>query len=443
MRIAFVVDIFPSMSESFVLAQITGLLDRGHDVVVYALRDPGDGRVHDDVSRYGLDRRVRYVRQPAVPKGRRRVQMAGWIAAGLCRRPKTVARGLWYDLRQKRGFDYLPLCYLLDCLGERFAVVQAHFGPAGNNSILLRRTGVTRRLVTAFHGYDVTSTVRQYGANVYDDLFAAGDLFTYNSRSTYEKLLALGCPPDKMTWLPMGVPLHRIDFRVRQPDPDGRVLVLSVGRLVEMKGREYAIRAMARVIRRHPHVRYVIVGDGPLRSALEGLIVEEDMVGRIELLGWVDDATLAGLYGQAHLFLHPSVVAADGNTEGQGVVLLEAQAHGLPIVATRHGAFPETVLDGQSGFLVPERDVSALVDRLEYLIDRPDQWPAMGAAGRAHVAAHYDQNKLNRQQEQWYEHVLTGRAITPLELPSGSSPSDRWPYTQGNNGQEQHHEPNS
>ena len=92
--------------------------------------------------------------------------------------------------------------------------------------------------------------------------------------------------------------------------------------------------------------------------------------------------------------------------EGQGVVLLEAQAYGLPVVATNHSAFPETVLDRVSGFLVPERDIDALAERLEYLIANPQNWPQIGKSGRQHVEQHYNIKVLNQRLAQIY-HKLT------------------------------------
>ena len=98
----------------------------------------------------------------------------------------------------------------------------------------------------------------------------------------------------------------------------------------------------------------------------------------------------------AHIFVLTSV-SIEGDQEGQGLVLQEAQACGLPVVATQHGAFPEGILAGQSGFLVPERDVNALTDRLGFLIEHPEMWPAMGRYGRAFVEAGYDIRQLNRE----------------------------------------------
>ena len=76
--------------------------------------------------------------------------------------------------------------------------------------------------------------------------------------------------------------------------------------------------------------------------------------------------------------------------EGTPVVLMEAQACGLPVVSTYHSGIPEVVKDGESGFLVPEKDVDALAEKMEYLINHPELWPKMGEAGRKHIERNYN-----------------------------------------------------
>jgi colanic acid/amylovoran biosynthesis glycosyltransferase len=100
---------------------------------------------------------------------------------------------------------------------------------------------------------------------------------------------------------------------------------------------------------------------------------------------------------EAHVFLLPSVIAADGDEEGTPTVLAEASCAGLPVLSTRHSGIPEMVLDGRTGFLVPERDVAALADRLEELLARPELWAEMGREGRRHVEAEFDVRKLNQR----------------------------------------------
>jgi colanic acid/amylovoran biosynthesis glycosyltransferase len=193
----------------------------------------------------------------------------------------------------------------------------------------------------------------------------------------------------------VGVRLGPDQFRPRTLDPGEAVTILTVARLVEKKGLEYGIRAVARLKAAHSSVRYRIAGDGELRPRLQSLIRELDLESEVTLLGSRTMAQVAELYRSSHLFLLPSVTAGDGDMEGQGLVLQEAQAAGLPVVSTRHNGIPEGVRDGETGFLVPERDPAALAERLSYLVEHPEVWPAMGRAGRALVEAEFDIEILN------------------------------------------------
>jgi len=93
--------------------------------------------------------------------------------------------------------------------------------------------------------------------------------------------------------------------------------------------------------------------------------------------------------------------------EGQGVVLAEAQAYGRPVIATKHNAFPDSIVEGKSGFLVPEKDVDALVEKLRYLIENPQIWAEMGRCGRVFVEEHFDSKVLNTRLERMYIDLLT------------------------------------
>src|SRR5207237_5908880 len=132
-----------------------------------------------------------------------------------------------------------------------------------------------------------------------------------------------------------------------------------------------------------------IVGDGPLRKKLEALVARLGLENAVVFRGALEGEAVRGLMDQAHLFVLASV-SVEGDQEGQGLVLQEAQAAGLPVVATLHGALPEGLLPDESGFLVPERNVDALAERLDYLVRHPELWPALGRAGRKHLETYYD-----------------------------------------------------
>jgi colanic acid/amylovoran biosynthesis glycosyltransferase len=181
---------------------------------------------------------------------------------------------------------------------------------------------------------------------------------------------------------------------------------LTVGRLVEKKGLEYAVRAVALARRTCPNLRYEIIGDGPLRPALGELVDKLNLAPIVSLLGAADCDFVRRKMAATDLFMLPSVTANDGDQEGIPVSLMEAQACGLPVLSTRHSGIPELVADGESGFLVAERDVEALASRLTYLIEHPESWPRMGRAGRTIVESRFNIEALNRDLLQIYEHAI-------------------------------------
>ncbi len=182
---------------------------------------------------------------------------------------------------------------------------------------------------------------------------------------------------------------------------------MTIARLVEKKGVAYAIEAVARLVSSGKRITYdVIGGDGGLRRDLERLIEDLGVWAYVRLLGWKNHDEVLRLLQNAHILVAPSVTATNGDQEGIPNVIKEAMALGLPVISTLHSGIPELVEDGKSGFLVPERDVDSLADRLAYLIDHPERWPEMGQLGRKYVEEHYDINTLNDSLVEIYQRLL-------------------------------------
>lgn len=412
MRIAFLVDQFPSLSETFILNQITGLLDRGHDVDIYPDKANNIAHITPEVSRYQCQERTYFVEYPS-SRSRRILKGVGFFLGNFYKNPLVVLRSLnifKYNFSNngeqaamlKLFYSSIPLLNR-----QQYDIIHCHYGRNGNRAVLLREIGaLTGKIITTFHGYDVNSYIRQYGADVYKSLFQSGDLYTVNTTFTASQAIALGCPENKIVTLPVGVDISKYSFRGRKVLHGETVNILTVARLVEKKGIEYSLRAFAKLVQKYPNIMYQIVGEGPMRESLENLIAELSLGDRVKLLGAKTPQELLELYGQSDIFVLSSVTAADGDREGQGLVLQEAQAIGLPVLSTLHNGIPDGVLDGISGFLVPERDVDALADKLEYLIAHPERWPEMGRAGRAYVEERYDINKLNDRLEEIYQQLL-------------------------------------
>jgi colanic acid/amylovoran biosynthesis glycosyltransferase len=182
--------------------------------------------------------------------------------------------------------------------------------------------------------------------------------------------------------------------------------VLSVARLVEKKGLDDGIRAIALARRAHPEIRYDIVGDGPLRGALAALIGALDQGEAITLHGSQSHARVREMMGQAQALLAPSRTAGDGDVEGLGVALLEAQAAGVPVIATRHGPFAGIITPGETGFLAAERTPDELARYLETLIERPELAATISAAGRSSVERRFTPDEITRQTETLYTALI-------------------------------------
>jgi glycosyltransferase involved in cell wall biosynthesis len=165
-------------------------------------------------------------------------------------------------------------------------------------------------------------------------------------------------------------------------------LVVFVGRFVEKKGCEYLIRALGQLRRSGHPVRAVLIGDGVLGPALRRL--SADVGAAADFAGFLPLAEVKGWLERAAVVAVPSVTASDGNSEGLPTVILEAQAMGTPIVATRHAGNAEGVAEGRSALLVDERDVESLARSIRFFVDNPGAVESYGAAGRSFVEQHFD-----------------------------------------------------
>jgi colanic acid/amylovoran biosynthesis glycosyltransferase len=262
------------------------------------------------------------------------------------------------------------------------------------------------KLIVTFRGHDISSYVDEYGTQVYDRLFKTGDFFLANCEFFRHRVIQLGCDERQIIVHGSGIDCSQFAFMPRSIGADGKIYIATTGRLVEKKGIEYCIRAIGKLAQIYPNLEYHIVGDGSLKQPFEQLVQELGIAHLVTLHGQKQQRELIEILNQCHIFVAPSVTAADGNQDAPVNVLKEAMAMGLPVVSTLHGGIPELVEDNVSGFLVPERNADALAEKLGLLIDQPDRWIPMGKAGRAYVEAHYDMNKLNNDLVELYQRLL-------------------------------------
>ena len=222
------------------------------------------------------------------------------------------------------------------------------------------------------------------------------------SRATADLAVRLGARPDRVVFVPPGV-----DVETYHPDPeagarvhqqhglDGRKVILTLGRLVARKGQDQVIRALPRVLEAVPQAVYLIAGSGPDRERLERLAEEVGVADRVIFAGRVPDGEVVAYYNGADVVAMPSREEPEtGDVEGFGMVFLEANACGKPVVGGRSGGVVDAVADGVTGFLVDPHDPADLAARLVTLLQDPDLARRMGEAGRERARREFAWGRL-------------------------------------------------
>jgi len=202
-----------------------------------------------------------------------------------------------------------------------------------------------------------------------------------------------GLKKEKFETIPFGVDTEF--FRPIKVEKNKKIFqILSVGYLIERKGFDYLIKAVDDVLKSHNEVKLKIVGSGPLENQIKILISELKLENVVEILSNISDEELLKTYNSSDLFVLPSIVDSQGNTEGLGVVLLEAMACKLPVIASNIGGIPDIVHDGKNGLLVPEKDIVALSKAIKETIENKDLCKNMGFNGYELVKGHFSWEQI-------------------------------------------------
>lgn len=399
MKILFVVEHFPALSETFVLNQVTGLLDLEHDVTVYAVGKPSGVVSHPDVEAYKLMARTISGAEVPASKITRLLQVIHhfpklYRACGL--RAFSAFNPLRHG-KQAINFGFLYSCLPLINRDTSFDVVHCHFGDKGLLALAWREMGlIAGPISTVFHAHELAGLSDKAGRQLYKPLLRSNTLLLPISRRWQQRLIHWGAQPVRTIVHHMGVDLTKFEYMPHSPRSDAPIQILSVGRLTEQKGYEYAIRAVALLQHMtNRELSYTIVGAGELEQELKKLVADLGIAGIVHFAGPQPQDVVCSYLRAAHIFLLPSVTAANGFQEGIPVALMEAMAAGIPVVTTRHSGIPELVEHEVTGFLADERDPQALATDMLRVISTPMIAEQVTAAARAKVENEFQTQRLN------------------------------------------------
>jgi colanic acid/amylovoran biosynthesis glycosyltransferase len=409
MKIAFLVEQFPSLSETFILDQVIGLIERGHEVDIYARNPQPDLEVNFNTEGQNIQNRIYY--HPYIT-GNYFIRLLKGIklaSSYIFKYPLPTLQALNVVKYGRRALSLKLLHQIvpfLNCGRPHYDIIYCHFGMNGIKGMHLRDLGVIQgKLCTVFHGFDLSAYLQEVGNSAYKSLFQSGDLFLPISDYWKQRLIELGCNEQKIIVHRMGIDVKQFTFNSRLPTT-GVIRIITIARLVEKKGVEYGIRAIAQVKQHIPNIEYIIVGDGPLRNNLKDLINKLNLQECVQLLGWKQRGEVISLLNHCHILLAPSITSQTGDQEGIPVVLMEAMAMGVLVISTWHSGIPELVEDRISGFLVPEQNSSALAQKIIDLIKSPEYWEEIEFQGRLQIEENFNKSKLDDRLIEIFQGLL-------------------------------------
>lgn len=407
-KVAFIVNKFPVLTETFILNQVTGLLNAGHDVQIYTHSIEDKDGIHPDIARYHLMERVHSFSYPW-NKLLRVLKAIYLLLIHFHKDPAKVLQSLNVFLYGTSVMSLKPFYYILPFLNTEYDIIHCHFGTNGPIGVLLKEMGVKGKIVTTFYGLDMSVLPKiENWHTTYKKLFREGDLFLVEGSHMRQELTKIGCPANKIRIQHIMVDRSNIAFRKRELKTiDEKFVMMFCGRFVEKKGLIYGLKALELLLPKYPNLEWRIIGNGELMPEIQQYIETHNLEKWVVLLGYQPHRVFIEECQNADILLQPSVVAENGDCEGGApTVLLEAQASGLPIVATHHADIPEVVADGKSGLLAKERNVEDLANKIEYLLTQPELRVEMGQFGQRHIESNYSIQSEIRKLENLYRQTV-------------------------------------
>jgi colanic acid/amylovoran biosynthesis glycosyltransferase len=375
---AYVLKMYPRFSETFILGELLARERAGERLEVISLRQPVDGRFHAALAQ--LKAPVTYLPTSSSAS-------EAWRQLRSARSTRQAINAHLDELLEAEAGDAVQAVRLAELVRERgIGHLHAHFASVATTVARLASllSGVpysfTAHAKDIYHESVEPEDLRRKLADAHH-VVTVSDYNLAHLRETY------GPDADRVHRVYNGLDLTDATWS----DPADRPpLVVAVGRLVEKKGFDVLLDALARLHQRHPEVRAVIAGDGALADDLQAQRDRLGLQSVVDLPGPLPQTQVRDLLARAAVFAAPCVVGPDGNRDGLPTVLLEAMAAGAPAVSTDVTGIPEVVRDDETGLLVPQHDPVRLAEAIERLVtDRP-LGSRLSRAARALVESSFD-----------------------------------------------------
>ena len=389
---------FPGYCETFLLSQVAIAIKSGYRVkiLVENLQNLDRGVHKEIVEQYDLREKI-IVEDYNIPD----TKIIRFLNATRIFM-KFVAYSGFRRFLEKSDGTIIKKIYQFNFLKKLndYDIVHVQYGTNVKPLDVLKEGGVLKsKLVVSFHGHDLYFPINGQIPNngYYDRTFKHSDLLVVNTFYLRSILVGLGASEDKIKTIPVSVDTDFF-WPEKEKKRNDRIKVITVGRLEIFKGQNFGIECIARLIDEGYSIDYLLIGDGTQRSSLANLIEEKNIANYVTLLGPKTQEEIRLYLQEQDIFLMTSVTDPSYGVESQGLVTAEAQATGLPVIAFDSGGVRYTLKNGETGYLVPEKDVDAMVSRIRRLIIDSELRKQMGQNAVKFVKDNFSQKTV---REQW------------------------------------------
>lgn len=302
-------------------------------------------------------------------------------------------------LRYKNGLNGSLVSLIPFFKENRFDTIYCHFGTNGKLIAELKELKVIpieTKLVVRFHGLDMNFT--QYPVGFYDILNSYADEILLGSQFAYKDLRTYRLNKETLNKLPVGIMRKNISKEISDFQPE-QFNIISVGRLIELKGYLVALDIINEINKRSINFTYTIIGDGPQYDILSEVIERYTLQNKVKIIKGLNHANVLHLLKKSQVYLYPGIRDQTGRAETQGLANLEAMANGLVIVASDIGGVPDYVVHNKTGFLCEPGNVDQFVEKLLWIMQNYSSDEIVKARQNAitEVENNYCQEKLNEK----------------------------------------------
>lgn len=289
---------------------------------------------------------------------------------------------------------------------NKVAMVFAEYGTTGEKIVSVCKE-LNLPLIVHFHGFDasIQNVIEQNDS--YKRVFDAASFIIVVSKKMYQNLLKIGCPESKLVYNVYGPNEKFIELKPKF----NKLQFISIGRFVDKKAPYYNILSFKKVLEKYPEAKLIMAGEGELLNTCKRLVIYYGIQKNVEFPGVISAKKYRDYLSESLAMVQHSITSDNGDSEGTPVGILEASAAGLPVLSTNHAGIPDVIINGVTGLLVEEHDVTSMAKNMIKLLENPETAKKMGAQGKINIKENFTLRRHIDTLDDLIEYIFVEKSI--------------------------------